>query len=191
MREKPEALVSPAKVDDLLVLDDETGKLFWKKRDTSLFNASEKQLNKTANSWNSKFAGKQAFTAINRDGYAHGNIFHMPFYAHRVVWAITFGQWPVNQIDHINGVRSDNRPSNLRDVLPIENHMNVSIGKRNTSGIVGVRFYARGGAWQAQITVSGKNIHLGYFKTVEEAAAARAAADARYGFHENHGRRAA
>jgi hypothetical protein len=81
---------------------------------------------------------------------------------------------PSGQIDHINGVRSDNRWTNLRDVPKLINSHN-ELGTRcnNTSGAAGVHQNPKGGRWIAQIGVSGKTQYLGSFDTIEEARMAR------------------
>ena len=152
--------------------DAETGKLFWK-------------LNKGR-------AGKAGNEAGWFDkGYCRVEINRKKYQAHRIAWLLTYGSWPVDQIDHINGITNDNRLTNLRDVSLIENARNKKIYKNNTSGTLGVYFYKRGQNYQANITINGKSKHLGYFKNKEEAIAARAAANIKYNFHENHGRKEA
>jgi hypothetical protein len=107
--------------------------------------------------------------------------------AHRIIWAIHYGQWPDGQIDHINHDRADNRIKNLRVVSHLDNHRNMSQFKNNTTGVPGVRFDARYSSWVARITVNYKGVHLGSYKTKEEAIAARKAAEIKYDFHEKHG----
>jgi hypothetical protein len=102
---------------------------------------------------------------------------------------LTYGSWPVDQIDHINGNTKDNRLENLRDVSNRENLRNQKIPKNNTSGTLGVSFDKRKQNYQASIKINGKRKHLGYFKNKEEAIAARAVANIKYNFHENHGRK--
>lgn len=81
----------------------------------------------------------------------------------------------------INGDQLDNRRCNLRIVTLQQNGWNRhKIGKLNTSGHNGVGFDKRLGVWKARIGFNGKAIHLGTFLTVEEAAAARRAAELKY-----------
>jgi hypothetical protein len=102
---------------------------------------------------------------------------------------LTYGSWPEDQIDHINGNGLDNRLENLRAVSNGENLRNQKIPKNNTSGTIGVSFYKRHQKYQASIKINGIRKHLGYFKNKEEAIAARAVANIKYNFHENHGRK--
>jgi hypothetical protein len=83
----------------------------------------------------------------------------------------------------------DNRLENLRAVSSGENLRNQKIYKNNTSGTIGVSFHKSYKSYRASITINGKTKHLGLFKNKEEAIAARAAANIKYNFHENHGRK--
>lgn len=86
--------------------------------------------------------------------------------AHRLAWLYTYGQYPKNQIDHINGVRDDNRVSNLRDVVPSENAQNKRKATvSSATGFLGVT--PNGQGFQAQIGLKGSNKYLGLFKTPE------------------------
>jgi hypothetical protein len=58
--------------------------------------------------------GKEAFACADAGGYLRGNWEGKTYSQHRIIWAVHYGQWPTDEIDHINGVRSDNRISNLR-----------------------------------------------------------------------------
>lgn len=153
----------------------ETGKLFWQ------------DCEEMPKRWRTRWAGKEAFTSDNGKGYRQGSIGGMYFEAHRVIWPIHYGEWPSDQIDHINGVRNDNRISNLRVVTAKENRRNASMRSDNTSGVCGVYWHKAGGKWHARIMVDGRSKHLGLFTTFDAAAAARAEASRRYGFTDRHG----
>jgi len=98
--------------------------------------------------------------------------------AHRLAWLYVHGKWPENEIDHINGVRSDNRISNLRDATTAENRQNHAIRRDNTSTVPGVDWHKSVQKWRVRIRVPGKRITVGFFKNLEDAAAARARAKA-------------
>lgn len=168
-------LPTPEYLRKRLRYEPETGKLFWLDCD------------EMPNSWRARWVGKEAFTSDDGHGYRCGTIIGLPFKAHRVVWAIHFNFWPVDQIDHINGARSDNRINNLRAASNQENCCNKSMQKNNSSGITGVSMHNLTQKWSAYIKVNGKQIHLGLFKTIAEAATARSDALARHGFAKRHG----
>lgn len=92
--------------------------------------------------------------------------------AHRIAWLITTSQWPKKELDHINGVGSDNRWSNLREATRQQNSRNRKIHKNNKSGIKGVYWDKSNKTWIAEVAVRGKNIRFGRFKTKEEASKA-------------------
>lgn len=170
----------------LLSCDPVNGTLTWRHRPLEYF-AEAKNPERACASWNTRFAGKEALTSDVK-GYRHGSIFGSLYYAHRVIYAMATGEWPPDQIDHINGDPVDNRIQNLRAATQMENGRNQPMPCTNTSGVVGVHWHKAGGKWQASIRVGGKNIHLGMFDRIENAAQARKFAEIEYGFHENHGR---
>lgn len=106
------------------------------------------------------------------DGYRDIKINHKIYLTHRLAWLYVHGEWPADQIDHINGVRSDNRIDNLRVVTNKQNGENQTLRSNNTSGHRGVTWDKVNGKWMAQIKHHGKIHHLGYFSILEEAAAA-------------------
>ncbi len=138
--------------------------------------------------WNARFAGKPAFTWVNHNGYPSGRILDRGYLAHRVAWAIHYGEWPEDEIDHINGNPLDYKIANLRQASRSVNMRNAAKPITNTSGFVGVTWYKSYGKWLAQVNVGKKSIKLGYFACKDEAIAARLEANERFGFHENHGR---
>lgn len=108
--------------------------------------------------------------------------------SHRLAWLYTYGHWPIDQIDHINGIRDDNRICNLREVNNQQNQMNAKKRFDNTSGKTGVCYFSRDNNWRSTIVFKGKSHHLGYFETKEEAILAREEAEVRFGFSERHGK---
>lgn len=141
---------------------------------------------RSCKAWNTKFAGKAAGC---HDGYGYIKIavFEQKIQAHRAIWAIVHGVWPI-MIDHINHNGMDNRLSNLRDVGDPENSKNKEMLSRNTSGVTGVNWDRLTSKWRAKISVNNKHIHLGLFVDIEDAALARKQAELKYGFHSNHGK---
>jgi hypothetical protein len=139
--------------------------------------------------WNTRYAGAVA-GSDNSQGYRDISIDGKRHLAHRLAWLIMTGEWPVDDIDHINGDRADNRIANLRAVDRTENMRNAAMRSDNTSGHMGVCWDKRCEKWRAQIKANGRRIHLGLFTALADAIAARAAAEIAYGFHQNHGRAA-
>lgn len=125
---------------------------------------------------------------IGDQGYVTVGICGRFYRGHRVGFAIHFGRWPNGMLDHINGVRSDNRISNLRECTNAQNLRNAKRSSANTSGVKGVYFDKASMKWRALIRVDGKKVYLGYFATKEEAGCAyRKAATEHFGEFANHG----
>lgn len=177
----------PELLQILLDYDPETGSLHWRKRDRTMFsNCPLRPAHEVRDRWNTKNAGRPALTTLTHNGYMFGTLFGRSVRAHHVIWAMMTGKWPTAQIDHINGIRTDNRWANLRQVQPSENSQNMCLPGNNTSGRIGVSRGRRG--WQAYINRNRKRVSLGDFATFEEAVRVRAAAEVECGYHPNHGR---
>ena len=172
----------------LLRYDADSGFLYWRKRTPDMFNATAKRSAEwTCKSWNTRFAGKPALNCLDTHGYCHGSIYNKLYQAHRVIWCMIVGTWPV-EIDHENGDPDDNRFENLRDVSHVENQRNQKNRTDNTSGHMGVHWNKQLNKWEARIKTDGRKKHLGLFTSLDDAIAARKAAERQYGFHNNHGR---
>ena len=183
------------RIQELLLYDPESGKLFWKPRKPEDFNACGTRGERDAadwacDAWNGRFAGKEAFTA-NHDGYKAGAVGKKNYRAHRVAWAIYCGEWPKYSIDHINGVRDDNRIVNLRDAPPTVNGRNIGKKKNNTSGHNGIYWCKLTNKWCASIKVNYKCRNLGRFENINDAIAARDLFIEANGFTADHGKRKA
>lgn len=96
--------------------------------------------------------------------------------AHRLAWFVTYGEWPRLQIDHINGVKTDNRIANLREATNAQNQQNVPVRKDSKTGVKGVTWSTERGAYMVQIHANKAKRFLGYFDSLDDAAAAYAAA---------------
>ena len=104
------------------------------------------------------------------DGYIYLKINGGRYKAHRLVFLYLYGQMPLNEVDHINGVKDDNRLSNLRTVTKTENIQNqTKPQKHNKCGLLGVCYDKESKRFLAQISVYGKQKKLGRFNTKEEA----------------------
>ena len=113
-------------------------------------------------------------------GYLRIRLQSRKYKAHRLAWLYTYGEWPKDQIDHINRNRSDNRIANLREVTNKQNGQNRSKPSSNTSGYQGVHWNKQSSKWQVKIKHNCKDIHLGYFAYLEEAISTRKAAEKLY-----------
>ena len=101
-------------------------------------------------------------------GYIQVSFCKKMYKSHRIIWAIVYGEFPKGQIDHINGIRHDNRIHNLRDVSQQQNSFNKKKKtKTNKSGYRGVCWNKKSKKWQSSISVDGKNIYLGVFESAE------------------------
>lgn len=96
------------------------------------------------------------------------------YYAHRLAWLFTYGEWPNGEIDHINRDTGDNRSVNLRLASRSQNMANTTMYRNNKSGLKGA--YLTKWGWKSTIRRGGKTISLGTFATAEEAHAAFCAA---------------
>lgn len=107
-------------------------------------------------------------------GYYQVRINRKMFRAHRICWAIHTGSDPGDmQIDHVNGIRDDNRACNLRLATNRQNTLNQHILRSNNkSGFRGVSWHDKSKKWRATRVIDGKQKSLGLFDTPEEAAAA-------------------
>lgn len=123
------------------------------------------------------------------DGYLRVQVDCKRYRLHRIIWKMVHGSFDETmQVDHINGIRSDNRLSNLRLVIPRDNNKNCKIFSHNTSGNSGVIWNKLQNKWVAYIGGSKKRNHLGYFTHIEDAIKARKEAEVLHGYHPNHGR---
>jgi hypothetical protein len=104
-------------------------------------------------------------------GYKTVRVAKRSYKLHRLIWLLVYGRWPAGDVDHINGIRDDNRLCNLRDVTRQTNLQNQRTANGRT-GLLGAYFDRRKGTFYARISMKNKAIHLGTFNTPEEAHAA-------------------
>lgn len=144
----------------LLALDTETGEFTW---------------------LGSFMTGRKAGT-VDDNGYIKIVIHGIDFKAHRLVWAFVHGEIPHKSmhIDHLNGIKKDNRLANLRLCTAKQNCENAKRHRTNSTGFKGVSFC--GNKFRAYICHNRRQIHLGCFATKEEAHAAYCGAADRLGW---------
>ncbi len=129
--------------------------------------------------------GREWGTLEPKTRYVRLSIFGQRYFAHRLAWLHVYGEWPKNQIDHINATKNDNRICNLREATPSQNAgnrvMQLAGGRCNTTGFKGIwRHNSARHPWVAEIRVSGTKHYLGAFETREQAHAAYCEAAVRF-----------
>lgn len=144
----------------LLSYDQDTGELRWKPRPEAMF-----RLPQSCRSWNTRYAGKLA--TFPRKTYLQVKLTAGSIAATRLIWILMTGEEAgLFDIDHINGVKDDNRWGNLRLATRGQNSRNSKVRR---DGLKGAYFSKRHKKWQSVICKDRKLFHLGYFET--EAAA--------------------
>lgn len=157
---KLDLLVSHERLTALLQYDRHSGRFFW--------------LQKPAKNI---VVGTEA-GHVYSTGYCLISIAGVLYYRHRLAWFYETGEWPPDEIDHRQGVEASDKIANLRPATKQQNSWNSRVHKRNKLGIKGVRLHD--GAYEARISVKGKNISLGRFPCAQEAAAAYRKATRKY-----------
>lgn len=125
---------------------------------------------------------------LHPSGYIKIAILGKKYSAHKLAWLYVNGYYPTKVVDHINGIKSDNRISNLRECTKTQNEWNRGLNKNNTSGVKNVSMNKEKKKWHVQIKTDGKRVYSKYFKSFEDAKLA--AIEARIKFHgefANHG----
>ena len=156
-----------ARLGELLTLDLETFKFTWN---------IQRQCVR---------AGAVAGSLAQSSGYRSVLIDGRKYSEHRLIWLYIYGKWPDGTLDHLDGVRTNNRIDNLRDVPQFENMQNQPRPRRgNKLGYPGVRPHGNG--YQADIKVWGVRKTLGTFKTPDLAYQACVAEKQRAGIPVTH-----
>lgn len=166
----------------------ESGVLTWKPRNRSHF----KSLRSYA-LWNKRYAGKKAGSTYHgATGYKciQIDILGVKMKAHRVIWIYMTGDSPPSTIDHIDRDGTNNRWSNLRSGVGVNNY-NMSKRRDNKSGVTGVSWSKVANMWHARVweRASGKRNykHLGYYKDINEAKKVVEEFRANNGYSKEHG----
>ncbi len=163
--------------------NEKSGELRWKARPRWMFVDQRSFV-----VWNLRYAGTVALATLNANGYRRGVLRGVSEYAHRAVWAITHGAWPSQFIDHIDGDKLNNAPSNLRDVSHHENMRNIRRTIQTKTGVTGVHVL-KSGNYHACAQMEGKHISFGTFESIQEAETARVHGMSDLGFSPQHGTR--
>ena len=143
-----------AQLEQNKISKEEVNKLFFYENGV-LFNKTDRA--------NRKIKAGEPAGCLNNKGYYHTSVKGKRFKNHRLIWIMFNGNIDTNmQIDHINGIRDDNRIENLRVVTNKENSRNRNFAK-------GCSYDKDKSKWRAVIRIDGKSKHLGYFDTESEA----------------------
>jgi hypothetical protein len=159
MAKTPRKIPSQVYLKECFEYNAETGEMWWKMRPVKHFKSEA-----SANRWNARYAEKNVGTRRPDDLRDMVCIAYEHLLKHRVIWKLMTGNDPKDQIDHINGDRTDYRFSNLREATHAQNLYNIGRNKRNTSGYKGVYWTKVNRNFVARIRVDGKYKHLGSFE---------------------------
>lgn len=147
---RPEPTIK--RLEELFELDVETGLLRWKEKSHR----------------NSPVEIGRAAGSKTANGYLHVKFDGRFVRIHRIVFAMVNGYWP-DLVDHINGVRDDNRPCNLRAATGSENTRNSTLSRKNRSGVKGVCWSKSARKWRVQLIGADGRKYLGSFSELEDA----------------------
>ena len=114
----------------------------------------------------------QQFGCYHHTGYRQGRLKGKIYLEHRLIWLYHYGEWPKDQIDHINGIKIDNRIGNLRECTIQQNQFNRKSEKDSSSQYKGVSWCKLSKKWLAKYYYKSKRYYLGLFETEEDAAKA-------------------
>jgi hypothetical protein len=150
--------------DDKMLTQEIIKSIFIYNPETGIFT------NKT-NRANNKVKANSIATYKSSHGYLLISLNYKSYHAHRIAWLYITGESP-KYIDHINGIKTDNRICNLRPATNQQNSFNSKIRNDNASGYKGVHFNKINNNWRARACLNGKFISLGSFLIKEDAAKA-------------------
>lgn len=125
--------------------------------------------------WNARYAGTVA-GCIGAAGYIVIRLDGKNYRAHRLAWLHVRGEWPPRLLDHEDCDKQNNKFSNLRLASFADSSRNQRRPRSNKSGVKGVCWNSESKKWQAGIKVDRRSVHLGLFESIDDAAAAYAAA---------------
>lgn len=155
-------MITAERIRELVSYDPENGIFTWRVKKARWLNVGD-------------VAGR-----IGGNGYWSIKVDGRAYQAHRLAFLWMTGEWPTQHVDHVDLDRLNNRWVNLREASRSQNQHNLPKFSTNTSGYKGVSFHKCAGKWRATIRVNGKNLHLGYGATAEDAAELYAAAARKY-----------
>ena len=149
-------------------------KLFWKNKSSS------------GRARSSVYAGKQC-GCLSKRGYIQVRMGKEKFMAHRIIWAMTYGSWPIGGIDHIDGDKTNNRIENLRDTTQFENSKNAAKYPRKEPWIA-TGVIRHNNKFKASAQVDNVKVYIGLYNCHTAAMIARKLFDVGKGFSDRHGK---
>ena len=143
--------IDATRLREVLAYCEETGVFTWK-----VSNSNRVKVGSTAGT-------------VHSSGYRIITVDGRPYRAHRLAWFYVNGEWPTVDIDHIYGVRDDNRIAKLRAATRSVNQQNLRAARGDTNtGVLGVhKTDKKSKPYRSSIKVDGKERHLGNFPTIE------------------------
>jgi hypothetical protein len=148
-----DAILTQERLKELLHYNPETGIFKW-----------------IVDSRNKRVKAGMVAGCLDGEGYLIVTIEKKPYKAHRLAFLYMLGEFPKEIVDHINGVKSCNAFSNLRECNVYQNSQNQKNKQANNlTGKLGVTKIKSTGRFQARIQVNGSRINLGHYETVETA----------------------
>lgn len=102
-------------------------------------------------------------------GYLTVRINKKSYKLHRLAWFYVHKIWPENDVDHINGIRNDNRLCNLRCASRKTNLENRTCKSESETGLYGAYYDKRKRKYYSAISHHNIKIHLGMFESAQEA----------------------
>ncbi|MFW5402706.1 HNH endonuclease [Yersinia sp. 1252 StPb PI] len=162
-------MITLERLKKILHYDSETGVFTWK-----IYRRHNVGVGSTAGSPSNK-------------GYIQIKVDGVSYKAHRLAWFYVHGRWPVEQIDHINQIKGDNRICNLREATNSQNVQHQTIRSDNTSGYKGLSWHKLIGKWYATITVEGKNLYKSFSDKDDAVAWLKATRESLHGEFTCHG----
>ena len=149
------ANLTQERLQEVLRYEPETGHFYWKVRPS----------NRTDMGKRAGYVGTWGYHIISVDA--------VKYRANRLAWLYMTGEWPKDQVDHINCDRGDDRWENLRAATLRQNRFNCLPRKDSRTGVVGVSENKAFSTFTAYIKIKGRKKNLGTYASIEEAAQAR------------------
>lgn len=130
---------------------------------------AETGLIRRAKDTGTKWRKGQIAGGANGQGYIEIKLQGKIYQAHRLAWALHYGEQPPEYIDHINRDPKDNRICNLRAATKSQNGANRVALSNNKHGVKGCYWVKKTSSWRAMCRVNKKIYNLGYYKDIEDA----------------------